>query len=157
MTRALSRLPAQARGGFTLVEVLVAAFVLVTALGSSLLLLSRGFEMVDTARNAVLAGQIMQSEIEKIRLRNWAAISAMVEHNGGTFEIFAAQDSTWSEVAARFDPLEGHASYVPGFDTSLVRIELTASWLARGNRVHTRKYETLFAKDGINDYYIRSF
>src|SRR6266498_786212 len=59
------------RGGFTILEVMIATFVLALVIGSSLIVLGRGFASLDEARCISYASQIMQSELEKMRLTTW--------------------------------------------------------------------------------------
>src|SRR5687767_13562685 len=56
---------------FTIVEVMMAASVMVLAISSSLIVLQQALRAVDTARYTTLAGQILQSQMEKLRLLNW--------------------------------------------------------------------------------------
>ncbi len=66
------------RGGrraFTIVEVMVAAGVMALVLTTSITTLQSAFMALDAARNVTSAGQIMQSELEKMRLKDWSVIS----------------------------------------------------------------------------------
>ncbi len=54
--------------GFTLIEVMVAAIVLVLAITTAVTTLQRGFQALDTARQTTYASQVMQSELERLRL-----------------------------------------------------------------------------------------
>src|SRR3954471_24728441 len=63
--------------GFTIVEVTMAAFVLALGITTSITTMQYGMRMVDTARNMTLAGQIMQREMETLRLQNWTQIAAL--------------------------------------------------------------------------------
>src|SRR4051812_36537937 len=67
----------RARRGFTILEVMSAATILVLVIATSLTVLQRGMRAVDTARNMTLASQISQSELEVMRLQNWSQISAL--------------------------------------------------------------------------------
>src|SRR5262245_29320892 len=64
------------RRGFTILEVMIAAAIMVLAIGSSLVTLQQAFLSLDTARNLTLAGQIMVTEMEKSRMNDWATVSA---------------------------------------------------------------------------------
>ena len=59
--------------GFTVIEVTMAAFVMVVGLASSLNVLSAGLRALDDARNITLASQILQSELERLRLLPWSS------------------------------------------------------------------------------------
>ena len=60
---------------FTLVEVMVAATVMVLTLTSSLIVVQHGMRALDTARYTTLAGQILQSQMEKLRLLTWTQLT----------------------------------------------------------------------------------
>ena len=74
-----------AKRGFTLIEVMMATFVLVLIFLSTLAAIQQGFSMLDTARNTTLAGQVIQSEIEDLRLRPWISMPA-----SGTIDLAAS-------------------------------------------------------------------
>src|SRR5690606_20485777 len=63
--------------GFTVVEVMIAAFVMVFGITSAILVMQSGFRALDTARKTTLASQIMQSEMERIRMLSWSRIQAL--------------------------------------------------------------------------------
>ncbi|MDE3084384.1 MAG: prepilin-type N-terminal cleavage/methylation domain-containing protein, partial [Verrucomicrobiota bacterium] len=49
----------KSQGGFTILEVMMAAFVMALVLATSLIVIQRGFQAIDTARYTTLAGQIL--------------------------------------------------------------------------------------------------
>src|SRR5690606_18120706 len=58
--------------GFTIVEVMLATFVMSFGIATSIIALQTGFKAIDVARDQTLASQIMQSEIERLRLWPWS-------------------------------------------------------------------------------------
>jgi Tfp pilus assembly protein PilV len=56
---------------------MVAAFVLAFGIVTAITTLQRGLQAVDTARNYSYAGQLMQSELESLRLRNWSQLEPL--------------------------------------------------------------------------------
>src|SRR3954470_18211405 len=103
-----SRATLRSERGFTIVEVTMAAFVLALGITTSITTMQYGMRMVDTARNMTLAGQIMQSEMEILRLQNWSQIAALpasavvdpsatITSGSGT-----ALDATLTTIANRF-------------------------------------------------------
>src|SRR5690349_21430234 len=58
--------------GFTIIEVAMATFVMAFGIASSIIALQTGFRAIDVARDQTLASQIMQSEIERLRLWPWS-------------------------------------------------------------------------------------
>ena len=59
--------PGGAGRGFTIVEVMMAAIVMAFAITTSITTMQRAFLAIDAARGVTYAGQIMQSELEKMR------------------------------------------------------------------------------------------
>jgi Tfp pilus assembly protein PilV len=64
-----------ASNGFTIVEVMMAAVILVVAFFGMIQAITIGSEMMATARRQTIANQIITHEIEKLRLKDWTTIS----------------------------------------------------------------------------------
>ena len=138
-----------ARRGFTLVEVLIAAFVLTTGLVGSLSALMQAFDLIDNARNKTLAGQIVQSDLETTRLFSYANLPA-----GGTITLspeivalgkgFAAQ-RTVSDVAGCTDA---------NGNVTMRSVSVEVRWRDFRGRSHTYTYTTYYGKGGLSDYFV---
>src|SRR5512133_1296296 len=63
------------RGGFTIAEVMMAAAIMALAISTSITTMQRAFLALDSARNVTLASHIMQSELERMRLKSWDTIN----------------------------------------------------------------------------------
>lgn len=63
------------RTGVTLVEVIVAAFILILSLTALLLLFSRTTHNAETARRELKAMQVARTEMEQFRSTNYSAIT----------------------------------------------------------------------------------
>lgn len=142
--------------GFTLVEVMIASVVLVMIFLSTLDALQQGFKMIDTARNTTIAGQIIQSEIEDLRLKPWASLTALP----ATTELDIAQSigqglasEEGAALARRFSASRVIAD-VTDRANNLKRITLTVTWADTSGATHTRSYETLFSHFGLSDYFV---
>ena len=153
-----------AKQGFTLVEVMMAAFVLVTVLLSTLTALIQGFAMLDTARSTTLAAQIIESQIEDLRLQPWATINGFEPNKDQTIDLAAAIGSNPSlstaekaalaqrfSITRRFTDAAGRTD-VDGLST-FKRVTFSISWRDYNNRSHTRSYETSLGKNGLSDYF----
>lgn len=127
----------------TLIEVMAGAMVLVLIFISTFTVIQRGFEMIDISRNTGLAGQILQSEIEDIRLKNWSNLPA-----DGTSTI--ALPPAFDTVAGRFNATRTVASV----NAEMKRVTVQVTWTAYTGRSHTRRYETYYTKGGLNDYFV---
>ena len=56
---------------------MMAAIVMALGITTCITTLQYGMRAIDTARNMTLAAQIMQSQMEILRLQNWSQISAL--------------------------------------------------------------------------------
>jgi len=136
-----------AASGFTLVEVMVAATVLVLAITSSITTLQRGFQALDTARNTTHASQVMQSELERLRLKSWAQLQAL-QDSGDTKVAVAALRGTAGNLTCR--------RIITGPKTDMKEITLIFSWNGYDGRPHTLRYLTRYGKAGLYDYFYTS-
>ncbi len=134
--------------GFTIVEVMIASIVLVLAITTAITTLQRGLQAVDTARNYTFASQVMQSELERLRLKSWDQLSAL---QGG-------RDNT---VAV--PPVRGTASStftctrsIRDLKTDMKEITLDATWHGYDGRPHTLHFITRYGRSGLYDYFYTS-
>lgn len=136
--------PAQPRRrarAFTIVEVAVAAAVLALGIASVVTVSQRGLQAFDAARRLSSASQLMQSEMERLRLMSWAQLQAL-------------QDSGSSTVATDGAP----AGYtctreIRTLKTDMKEITLVATWSGPDGRAHTARLITRYGKTGLNDYF----
>jgi Tfp pilus assembly protein PilV len=142
--------------GFTIVETALAAFVMALGIATSLTALQAGLKATDTARNMTLAGQIIQSEIEIIRLENWSQICALaasgtidptstISTNSGS-----SLDTLLNTIANRFTVTRTVADIAGR--TDIKTITLSVTWTGIDGRSHNLTYQTRYAKDGLADY-----
>lgn len=137
--------------GFTIVEVMVAAGVMALAITTSITTMQSAFLALDSARNITLAGQIMQGEFEKMRLKDWATISTYAA-GPTTLTI----DSTFTSNAAignRFT-LQRTVSDV---NADMKQITLTTTWRGFDARPHSRFYTTYYGRNGLYDFFYNSY
>jgi hypothetical protein len=141
------------RRGFTLIEVMMACFVMVTMFLSALTALQRGFELLDTARNTTLAGQVIQSEIEDIRLKSWATMPASGTIDLSTSIAEGLSAAERQALAARFTAVRTITG-VSGRESDFRRVAIDVSWRDVAGRSHNRTYETLVGRNGLSDYFV---
>lgn len=126
-------------------------------IATSLTTLQFGVRSVDTARSMTLASQIMQSEMEILRLQNWAQITALdgravvdpattISTGSGT-----ALDTTLTAIANRFTCVRTVEAISGRSDIRL--ITLSVSWSGVDGRTHELTYQTRYAKNGLSDYF----
>ncbi len=154
--RKLSRKPvrrpkAGRRRGFTIFEVGMAAAVMAFALVTSITVIQRGFMALDTARNITYAAQIMQNEMEKMRLQNWATIST---YPATATAVTIDSAFTTTAIGARFIGMTRTAENVhTGTNAGMVKITLTVSWKSVDGRTLSRSYITYYGQNGLYDYF----
>lgn len=134
-------------GGFTIVEVMVAVLVLGLVISACLMTLRVVFFQVETIRNNTLASQILQSEMENLRLRSWSFIKDL---ENGEFQMDEELASTPAHAFKR-------RRFVYDLHEDLRELVLEVEWTGIGGTTSTRRYATCFARDGLNDYYYRAF
>lgn len=135
----------------------MAAIVLALGITTAITTLQHGMRAIDTARNMTLAAQIMQSDIEILRLQNWSQMLALPSpatvdptatiSSGNTTSL----DVTLNTIAQRF-LCTRTIEDVPG-RADIKRIRHVASWTGVDGRRHSLIYEIRYAKNGLSDYY----
>ena len=147
---------APSRKGITLVEVMIASLVLVMIFLGALGVMQQAFGMIDTARNSTLAGQVIQSEIEDLRLKSWAVLSAIPAQAQIDIAQSVGKGLTTTDSAAlaqRFTATRTIAD-VANRGGNLKRVTITVAWADTSGTRHTRSYETLFGHFGLSDYFV---
>ena len=148
-TRPLSRLRKQSQRAFTIVEVVMAAGVLALAISSSILCMQYGFRTLDVARGNTLASQILQSEMERLRMKSWTTISALPATS--TFD-GASGFTTNPHVVGKYMVTRTVAADAarPG---EVLYITISVTWTSYDKQSHTRTFSSMYAKNGLYDYY----
>ncbi|WRQ86788.1 hypothetical protein K1X11_018405 [Actomonas aquatica] len=127
----------------------IATFVMAFGISTSTYTVMSGFKTLDVARNITLSSQILQSEMERLRLMDWGDIAAL----SGTNEVdLNAVFTTDAHLAAQFT-LTRTVSDVAGKVGEMKEILLVVSWTTVDGRPLTRQFKTFYAKDGLYDYY----
>ena len=144
------------RQGFTLVEVMAASVVLVLMFLSALSAMQQGFKMIDTARNTTIAGQVIQSEIEDLRLKSWAVLSSLPGETTINIADSIGKGLPAAEGTALAKRFIANRSVVdiPDRNNNLKRITINVSWADANGARHNRSYETLFGHFGLSDYFV---
>lgn len=130
--------------GFTLVEVMVAAVVLVLAITTAITTLQRGFQALDTARHTTHASQIMQSELERLRLKNWAQLQDLQSSGDTTVPVAAVRGATSNFTCER---------HIADLKADMKEVTLVARWHGYDGRPHALRYVTRYGKTGLYDYF----
>jgi len=129
------------RRAFTIVEVMVAASVLALGIIGVITVSQRGLQALDTARNLSSASQLMQSEMERLRLMSWAQLQVL-------------QDSGETGVALEGPPGRYACTrQISDVKLNMKEITLVATWKGYDGRGHTARLITRYGKTGLNDYF----
>jgi Tfp pilus assembly protein PilV len=151
-------------GGFTVLEVAMSAFVLAFGIVTSITALQYGMRQVDTARSMTLAGQIMQSEMEILRLQNWAQIVALQTAQSPSTSP-SAIDIAASITSGNSTPLDATLTTIANRFTctrlvedvtgqpNMKRITLNVGWSGVDGRPHSLAFQMRYAKNGLSDYF----
>lgn len=135
--------------GFTIIEVALAAFVMAFGIATSIISMQAGFKQMDLARGTTIAAQIIQSEMERLRLMSWttiAALPATTTFDGSTY-LTANPDLAGKFTITR--TVSDNASN----PTEVKDLTVSTTWQTIDGRTHSRSFTALYAKRGLYDYY----
>ncbi len=130
---------------FTLAEVMVASVVLIFGIVSAIGAMQAGLKATDRARNLATATQLLQSEMERIRLKSWTQLEAL--QSAAATATFTP-DASAGGAAARFTCTR----QISDLKADMKEITLTAEWRGYDGRPQTTRLITRYAKNGLNDY-----
>lgn len=142
----------------------MASFVMAFGLATSIIAMQSGFKTIDVARGTTLASQILQSEMERLRLMSWTSINALsttvdttAPYPAGSpagVEMFdgATYFSSNPDIAGKFTITRSVTadSTRPG---DVLYITISVTWSSIDGRSHTRSFQSMYSKDGLYDYY----
>jgi Tfp pilus assembly protein PilV len=133
------------RRAFTLLEVMVASFVLVFGITTAITTLQSGIRAVDSARSYTYASQFMQSEMERLRLKSWSQLE----------DLQGSRDNqvTVPDVAGAAARSFACTRTIQDLKPDMKQITLDATWRGVDGRVHTARYVTRYGKSGLYDYF----
>lgn len=147
--------PFISRRAFTLVEVAVAAVVLVFGIATSIVTIQAGYRTMDDARNLTIASQVLQSELERLRLLPWSSDTGGESITGlpaSASVDLASSFTTNPQIAASFTLVRTVAA-TSGRETTMRDIILTVSWTGIYGVSHSRTFTTRYCRNGLYDYY----
>lgn len=127
----------------------MATFVMAFGIATSIVAMQTGFKSIDVARGTTLASQIIQSEIERIRMLSWASVTALPEKEEVDLSSMFTTDPT---LASRFTVIR--VSEQDGARPDDIRIiTIYVQWRGYDNRQHQRSFNMKYVKNGLYDYY----
>lgn len=140
----------------------MAVMVLALAITSSLTVLQQGFRAIDTARNTTIAGQVLQSMIEDLRLLTWTQTEALGASSEGTIDQFYPPGSdagrSFTDYNKTAEAMLSRFTFIRTVNdaagqSNMKVIVLTAQWIGVDGRQHAVSYTTYYAQYGLYDYY----
>jgi Tfp pilus assembly protein PilV len=137
------------RAAFTIVEVIMAMFVMAFGISTAIIAMQAGFKQIDLARGTTIAAQIIQSEMERLRMMSWSMITALPAtetFDGSTY--FSANPDLVGKYPITRTVADNATN--PG---EMKDITVSVSWHTYDGRAHTRSFTAVYAKNGLYDYY----
>ena len=150
-----SRAPAYGGRAFTLIEVVVAMLAIDTVFSGFFLCLSQGFATTEMARENLRATQILEDQMETIRLYTWSQINS----NGFIPASFTAPFSPAGSQSSDSLVYSGqivitNAPMVESYASSCVLVTVTLNWTnGPNNLTHQRKMSTIVSQYGLHNYF----
>jgi len=143
------RIRRRREGGFTIVEVAMASFIMAFGIATSIIAMQSGYKHIDLARGTTLASQIIQSEMERLRMMSWTMINALPASE--TFD-----GATFFSEHAHIEGVYTITRTVTDDGTrpgDVKNINISVRWRTYDLRWHQRSFNAIYARNGLYDYY----
>lgn len=131
------------RAAFSLVEVMVASCVLMLGISGALVTLQRSLDSIAQARQLDAASQLMQTELERLRLLNWRQLEEL--QVSGRTEVDPPNDGAFARFSCE--------RQIQDLREGMKEITLVASWGGLDGRAHSARLVTRYSRSGLNDYF----
>jgi Tfp pilus assembly protein PilV len=133
--------------GVTIVEVAMAAMLMALVLATSVTTLQRAFISLQNARDLNIASQVLQSEMEKMRLADWGTVNALP-----SAETTISLDTAFTTnpfVGTRFALTRSVTD--PKTNTRIISLQI--SWIGADKRRLSRSLAMRYSRNGLYDYF----
>lgn len=127
---------------------MIAAAVLLFGIVSALTVLQSGLQAVDSARNYTKAAQLMQNEMERLRLNSWSQIEALQTSGDARVEVDARLQSHGTPFTC--------TRTIRDLKADMKEITLESNWRNYDGRPQNAKLVTRYGKSGLYDYFYTS-
>jgi prepilin-type N-terminal cleavage/methylation domain-containing protein len=156
------RFKLRSQRGFTLVEVLVAVFILAAVFVGFYVNLKQGFAAVEASRENLRATQILEQQMETIRLYTWSQInsngfvptsftSAFTPDTNG---LSTSHYSTNALVYTGAVTISTNVSMTESYASNFVLVTVALTWRSDVvNVTNSRQMSTLVSQYGLHNYY----
>lgn len=132
---------AKPTAAFTLPEVMIASLVLVFGIVGAISAMQSGVRAMDRTRKLALATQVLQTEMEQLRLKSWTQLDALNGTATFTPDANAAGANAFTCTRSITSP-----------KADMKEITLTAEWRGSDGRPQSAKIITRYGRNGLNDY-----
>lgn len=133
--------------GVTIAEVAMAAMFMALVLTTSITTLQRAFISLQNARDLNIVSQMLQSEMEKMRLADWTTVSALPA--SATQIPLDASFTANAFVGNRFTLTRTLAD--PKTGTRVITLQV--NWLGADKRPLSRDLSMRYSRNGLYDYF----
>jgi Tfp pilus assembly protein PilV len=139
------------QAGFTIAEVAFATFVMALGIATSIIAMQAGFKQMDLARSTTIAAQILQSEMERLRMMSWTSLTALqTAYPTQTYD-GATNFTTNSAVVGKYSVTRTIST--DAANSEIKDITIAVTWSTYDGRSHSRAFTAIYAKNGLYDYY----
>lgn len=128
--------------GFTLAEAILATLILAFVLSAVLAVASQSARYLTDIRRSARASQVLQQEMEYIRLLDWTALQSLTN----SFTDPSDSNRTYAGTITQ----SNYDSY--GSTPTVVKVTLAVTWTNQVNRVLTNTLTSLVSNGGLNKY-----
>lgn len=143
------RIRRRREGGFTIVEVAMASFIMAFGIATSIIAMQSGYKHIDLARGTTLASQIIQSEMERLRMMSWTMINALPASETFDGATFFSEHANIEDIYTITRTVTDDSTR-PG---EIKNINISVRWRTYDQRWHQRSFNAIYAKNGLYDYY----
>ncbi len=136
-------------GGFTIVEVSMASFIMAFGIATAIIAMQAGYKHIDLARGTTLASQIIQSEMERLRMKSWTMINALPATETFDGATYFSSHANINNIYTVTRTVANDATR----PTEIKNITVSVRWQTYDLRWHQRRFSAIYAKNGLYDYY----
>jgi len=145
--------PAAGRLAFSLIEVMFATVIIAVVFVSLYVAISQGFGVVQVARENLRATQIMQEQVEILRILNWDQVTTNPAPWNFTASFYPANLTNQGVVYSGSVNIT-NAPVSSTYTTDVRLAVVSLSWMS-GNVSRRRELRTLVSHYGLHNYFLR--
>jgi prepilin-type N-terminal cleavage/methylation domain-containing protein len=144
---------AAGRGAFSLLEVMFAVVIIAVVFVSLFLGISQGFGVVQVSRENLRATQIMQEQVEILRILNWDQITTNGSVWGFTNTFYPANFT--NQGVAYVGTIQLTNAPISSTYAADVRLAIVSLSWKSGALLRRRELRTLVSHYGLHNYFLR--